>query len=80
MVPSFFFTDANECEQGKNLCHVNALCTNTLGSYVCQCKPGFSGDGRTCEGMPTFISLKAITQFVPGSYKIINGCLFFLQM
>ena len=54
----FFFTDINECEQGKNLCHINALCTNTLGSYVCQCKPGFSGDGRTCEGMPTFISLK----------------------
>ena len=35
----FFFTDVNECEE-KNPCHFNALCINTLGSYVCQYKPG----------------------------------------
>ena len=36
----FFLTDVNECEQGKSLCHYTALCINTLGSYVCQHKPG----------------------------------------
>ena len=31
-------------------CSENAVCNNTKGSYNCSCKPGYSGDGRTCEG------------------------------
>ena len=27
------------------LCHVNATCTNTPGSYLCDCNTGYSGDG-----------------------------------
>ena len=27
------------------LCHVNANCTNTPGSYRCDCNTGYSGDG-----------------------------------
>ena len=26
------------------------MCSNTLGSYACACKAGYSGDGRTCTG------------------------------
>ncbi|XP_048584087.1 sushi, von Willebrand factor type A, EGF and pentraxin domain-containing protein 1 [Nematostella vectensis] len=40
--------DLNECET-SNPCHVNATCTNTMGSYECLCKPGFNGDGFTCS-------------------------------
>jgi hypothetical protein len=25
-----------------------AICTNTIGGYVCECKKGFSGDGYKC--------------------------------
>ena len=38
-----FYTDIDEC--ASNPCHSNADCTDTLGSYVCTCRPGFEGDG-----------------------------------
>lgn len=42
--------DINECDNGKNDCHGNAKCSNVPGSYTCQCKEGFVGDGRRCDG------------------------------
>lgn len=27
---------------------MRATCTNTIGSYLCSCKEGYGGDGRTC--------------------------------
>lgn len=46
--------DIDECGLGIHDCHKNAKCTNTHGSFVCQCRKGFIGDGRnkcekTCE-------------------------------
>ena len=43
------FSDIDECK-GNHSCHVNATCTNTNGSYVCECRPGFNGNGRICTG------------------------------
>ena len=45
-----FFADINECEAGKHNCDSNANCKNTKGSFVCTCKPGYSGDGVDCTG------------------------------
>ncbi|CAH3182773.1 unnamed protein product, partial [Porites lobata] len=47
-MPDFFFPDINECEAGKHNCYANASCKNTEGSFVCTCKPGYSGDGVNC--------------------------------
>ena len=41
--------DIDECSS-ENECHVNATCTNTIGSYNCTCKNGYKGDGRNCSG------------------------------
>ena len=43
------FTDINECK-GNHSCHVNATCMNTLGSHVCQCHAGYTGNGQNCSG------------------------------
>ena len=43
------FSDIDECK-GSHSCHVNAACTNTNGSYVCECRPGFNGNGQECTG------------------------------
>lgn len=40
--------DINECALSE--CHENAKCTNTEGSFICTCKDGFTGDGKSCEG------------------------------
>ncbi|RMX47721.1 hypothetical protein pdam_00012358, partial [Pocillopora damicornis] len=41
--------DVNECTEGSHGCSADAVCINTEGSYTCSCKPGYSGDGRTCK-------------------------------
>ena len=44
-------TDDDECTGGEANCDRNAKCINTLGSYKCDCVPGYSGDGYTCRGL-----------------------------
>ncbi|XP_042302488.1 signal peptide, CUB and EGF-like domain-containing protein 2 isoform X2 [Sceloporus undulatus] len=47
---SFSFSpDVDECAQGSDDCHPDAICQNTPKSYKCMCKPGYSGDGKICE-------------------------------
>ena len=46
-----FFSDIDECRVMGNLCR-NGQCINTLGSYNCNCKPGYTTDmtGTQCVG------------------------------
>ena len=46
-----FCVDIDECVTGPHNCNENANCTNTNGSFTCQCKEGYTGDGIECEGM-----------------------------
>ena len=43
--------DIDECLSDSSPCSENALCTNNDGSYSCNCKQGFTGNGTVCEGM-----------------------------
>jgi len=36
------------------MCSDNATCFNTIGSYVCQCFDGLTGDGYDCYGKRQF--------------------------
>ena len=36
-------------------CDANATCYNTPGSFICVCKDGFNGDGRTCNCKYTWL-------------------------
>ncbi|KAL8169867.1 UNVERIFIED_CONTAM: Signal peptide, CUB and EGF-like domain-containing protein 2 [Gekko kuhli] len=42
-------SDVDECAQGLDDCHPDAICQNTPKLYKCTCKPGYSGEGKTCE-------------------------------
>ena len=41
--------DINECERGSAKCDQNANCTNTVGSFLCECKRNYEGDGAFCS-------------------------------
>ena len=47
-VHSYDCLDVDECNNGLDNCSTNANCSNTLGSFDCQCKDGFVGDGKNC--------------------------------
>ena len=52
ILPSYlhFYVDIDECADGSDNCHPNATCTNEIGHFVCDCNPGFTGNGSHCEG------------------------------
>ena len=42
-------SDVDECQQSP--CHSMATCSNTEGTFSCQCRDGMTGDGKTnCTG------------------------------
>ena len=47
---SEFFSDADECNASVPVCDANAICQNTLASFHCTCKIGFTGNGLSCQG------------------------------
>ena len=51
----YYFTDINEFK-GNHSCHVNATCMNILGSHVCQCHAGYTGNGQNCTGEFNFFA------------------------
>lgn len=47
---NIIFADLEECTTNTHNCDVNADCANTVGSYSCKCKAGYTGNGHTCNG------------------------------
>ncbi|XP_071476683.1 uncharacterized protein [Diadema antillarum] len=41
-------TNVDECAENTFECNVNARCVDLPGTYMCECNPGFYGDGNTC--------------------------------
>ena len=42
--------DIDECAIKTDKCDDNAVCNNTQGCYLCTCKDGFYGSGKSCIG------------------------------
>ena len=47
---TFSILDIDECTALPPMCHVSSQCTNTLGSFRCVCKHGYTYDGERCSG------------------------------
>ena len=49
--------DIDECDENKptHNCATTATCMDTDGSFDCECNPGFSGNGVTCDGKKSII-------------------------
>ena len=60
IIVTFMFVslDIDECSSSSlNDCDINAECTDTIGSFECNCIVGFSGDGTNCSGTINYIML-----------------------
>ena len=55
------YADIDECSANTHRCGANAMCSNTVGSYACACKAGYSGDGRKCTGKLYGVCIKVKT-------------------
>lgn len=51
--PTSPLADVDECVEGTDNCHIDAICQNTPKSYKCICKSGYTGDGKHCKGRGT---------------------------
>lgn len=48
---NILISDENECASDiSNTCNIDAICSDTEGSFTCSCKAGFTGNGITCRG------------------------------
>ena len=47
---TYHASDIPECVRDLDDCDSNATCINTIGSYLCSCNSGFTGNGFTCTG------------------------------
>ena len=47
---AFYQPDIDECAARNDSCDANSVCSNTNGSYDCQCTVGYVKNGGICEG------------------------------
>ena len=65
------FLDIDECDIETDTCDVNADCNNTVGSFICTCHSGFSGNGETCEGFYLYLHILLLTFLCSSQYSHI---------
>ena len=86
MIYYYYFKDIDECASnhvyslfGYNDCIIGAVCTNTNGSYNCNCPDGYIGDGRWftsgCNGKQCCQMAKAVGECkLMSTLTDINEC------
>ena len=60
---SALFPDIDECNEGLDMCHINATCENTVGSYKCYCFTGFTGNGFYCTSKLSILYMNTLYPF-----------------
>ena len=75
------FADIDECVTGNHNCSPNAICGNVPGSFICNCKPGYTGGGVNCTGMSELLSFsipcdlgeRAISTGLEFNWKLVKA-------
>lgn len=69
----YVYTDVDECSSEPMRCVGEATCSNTEGSFICQCPFGYIGDGRSngngCTG-ELCINYSYIPQLIKSIFNI----------
>ena len=59
--------DVDECKLQPSPCHDDATCTNNVGSFTCDCLPGYAGNGLDCSGMHTSVCFIGLYKYTTSS-------------
>ena len=63
--------DIDECLNQS--CHLNATCNITVGSFICTCDVGYSGDGLNCSGLvKNYILIEILQPSRPTKKQIVK--------
>ena len=75
MTLSDFLTGVDDCASpGANNCSSNADCVNEAGSFGCNCKPGYTGDGVNCNGtLRKDFTILDFLAFIPDDLKFAQN-------
>ena len=68
------FLDVDECGRGQYHCPTYTQCQNVMGSYTCECQPGFKSNPQNpsqCQGTMYCIVLYCIVLYCIVSYCIV---------
>ena len=57
--------DLEECTTGSHSCDVNSVCQSTVGSYTCSGNAGYTGDGKSCNGILQTVEPPCDTTSIP---------------
>ena len=67
-----FLTDRDECTEKNDTCAADEKCLNTIGSYSCNCAPGYTGGAGNCQGylavVVIFCRMGAVSNFAIWSF------------
>uniref|UniRef100_A0AAR2KZH8 Latent-transforming growth factor beta-binding protein 1 n=1 Tax=Pygocentrus nattereri TaxID=42514 RepID=A0AAR2KZH8_PYGNA len=75
--PSLYNKNVDECALNRSVCRGHGVCHNTVGSFVCQCDPGYQDtDGQGCVDLNECELLsdvcgEAVCENVPGSFLCV---------
>ena len=73
--PTYIHVDIDECTASSDNCDDSlATCTNTVGSFMCTCTAGYTGDGVTCAGIAGSTVLTCYKFCHDNYYTDINEC------
>ena len=72
--------DINECESNIESCLANATCTNTEGSFICSCDPGYTGDGVNCTSRSLLVTIIIYKKHCMHTFKVASYFALYLQI
>jgi len=72
---AFVVLDIDECQQ-PDACRTNHVCNNTIGSYTCECAPGFTKNPASQNNMdPVCDGEKITTNYLRNvRYSNVDWC------
>ena len=51
--------------EGRDNCDMNAVCSDSVGSFTCDCVDGFIGNGTTCAGIQSQYHCTVLSSLSP---------------